>query len=63
MSETPRAFVELKRGAELSEMELRDWCKERLVFKIPGKFMFEPIPKTSTGKVQKFLLRQRFTLS
>ena len=62
--ETPCAFVELKRGAELSEMELRDWCKERLAgFKIPGKFMFEPIPKTSTGKVQKFLLRQRFTLS
>ena len=40
--------------------ELRDWCKQELAgYKVPGKFVFAPIPKTSTGKVQKFVLREQ----
>jgi len=39
---------------------LRDWCKQELAgYKVPGKFVFAPIPKTSTGKVQKFVLREQ----
>ncbi len=58
--ETPCAFVELVEGAEIDATELRVWCKGNMAaFKVPGLFFFETIPKTSTGKIQKYLLRQR----
>ncbi|MBM4187646.1 MAG: acyl-CoA synthetase [Gemmatimonadetes bacterium] len=58
--ETPCAFVELKPGAAVSEQELIDHCRARLAhFKAPKSVMFGPLPKTSTGKIQKFVLRQQ----
>jgi fatty-acyl-CoA synthase len=58
--ETPCAFVELKPGAQTTEAELIKHCRARLAhFKVPKTFLFEPLPRTSTGKVQKFALRQR----
>jgi fatty-acyl-CoA synthase len=58
--EVPKAFVALKPGQVLSEGELRDFCRGRLAgFKIPKTFAFGELPKTSTGKVQKFVLRER----
>ncbi len=58
--ETPCAFIEFVDGKKASIDELRDWCRQRLAgYKIPGDFRFEPIPKTSTGKIQKYALRQR----
>ena len=58
--ETPCAFVELGPNSQASEADLRDWCRENLAgFKVPRHFVFGVIPKTSTGKVQKFTLRQR----
>jgi fatty-acyl-CoA synthase len=57
--EVPCAFVELKDGAEASEAELQAFCRERLArFKVPKRFVFRPLPKTSTGKIQKFVLRE-----
>ena len=57
--ETPCAFVELGEGENLSEEDLRNWCIERLAkFKVPSKFVFTTVPRTSTGKIQKFLLRE-----
>ena len=53
------AFVELKEGAEATEEELLAFCRERMArFKVPKKFIFRPLPKTSTGKIQKFVLRE-----
>jgi fatty-acyl-CoA synthase len=58
--EVPCAFVELKDGASATEAELNAFCRERLApFKVPKQFVFGTIAKTSTGKVQKFLLRQQ----
>ena len=58
--EVPCAFIELRDGARLTEEELRAFCKERMAhFKVPKKFIFEAVPKTSTGKIQKFLLREK----
>ena len=58
--ETPYAFVELKTGCRLSSSELREWCKQYLAgFKLPSLFVFGPIDKTSTGKVQKVQLRAK----
>ena len=58
--EVPCAFVELKPGHEASEAELIAFARERLAgFKTPKKVVFEELPKTSTGKIQKFELRQR----
>ena len=58
--ETPCAFVTLKRGAEASGQEIIDFCRERLAhFKAPKTVIFEELPKTSTGKIQKFVLRER----
>ena len=58
--ETPCAFIELADGASASDDELHDWCKKELAgFKVPGKFVFASIPKTSTGKIQKFVLREQ----
>ncbi|MEI6767448.1 MAG: acyl-CoA synthetase [Betaproteobacteria bacterium] len=62
--ETPVAFVELKLGSELTAQELLDHCKSLLAsYKIPRDFRFEAIPKTSTGKIQKFELRKRADLT
>ncbi|MGH6948056.1 MAG: acyl-CoA synthetase [Kiloniellales bacterium] len=58
--ESPCAFVELKPGASASDAELIAFCRERLAhFKAPRTIVFRPIPKTSTGKIQKFLLREQ----
>jgi fatty-acyl-CoA synthase len=55
----PCAFIEVKEGASVSAEELRDFCRERMAhFKVPKKFIFEALPKTSTGKIQKFNLRE-----
>ncbi|HEX8987013.1 MAG TPA: acyl-CoA synthetase [Rhodocyclaceae bacterium] len=58
--EVPCAFIELREGASVTEEELKAFCRERMAhFKVPKKFVFEAVPKTSTGKIQKFLLRER----
>ncbi len=58
--ETPCAYVELKPGLEVSERELIDHCRANLAhYKAPTSVVFGPLPKTSTGKIQKFVLRQR----
>lgn len=58
--EVPCAFVSLKTGQEMSAEELIAYCREELAgFKIPKKVLFGPIEKTSTGKVQKYLLREK----
>ena len=57
--ETPCAFVELKPGHEASADELMQWCKINLAgYKVPRHIVFAEIPKTSTGKIQKFKLRE-----
>jgi fatty-acyl-CoA synthase len=58
--EAPLAFVETKAGASVTAPELIAHCKTLLAgYKVPREIRFEPIPKTSTGKIQKFELRQR----
>jgi fatty-acyl-CoA synthase len=58
--EAPLAFVELKPGAAVTAAELVAHCKALLAgYKVPREIRFEPIPKTSTGKIQKFQLRER----
>jgi fatty-acyl-CoA synthase len=58
--ETPCAFVTLKDGAVAEAGEIIAFCRERLAhFKAPRHVIFGPLPKTSTGKIQKFLLRER----
>ena len=58
--EVPCAFIETKPDTQVSEEDLVKFCRENLAgFKIPKKFIFCEIPKTSTGKIQKFVLRQR----
>jgi fatty-acyl-CoA synthase len=58
--ETPLAYVELKPGAEVSAAELIAHCRGLLAgYKVPREVRFEVIPKTSTGKIQKFQLRER----
>ena len=58
--EVPCAFVELKEGAEATEEELIAFARDRLAgFKTPKRVIFEELPKTSTGKIQKFELRKR----
>jgi fatty-acyl-CoA synthase len=58
--ETPCAFVELVAGKTVDAASLRAWCKEQLAsYKVPGQFVFTPIPRTSTGKIQKFILREQ----
>ncbi|HKQ94213.1 MAG TPA: AMP-binding protein, partial [Aestuariivirgaceae bacterium] len=57
--ETPCAFVELRPGASATAEDLIAWCREGLArFKCPRHVRFVEIPKTSTGKIQKFKLRQ-----
>ena len=56
--EVPCAFVELKPGAQATEAELIAFCRERLAgFKCPKQVVFTEVPRTSTGKVQKHVLR------
>ncbi len=58
--ETPCAFVELIEGKNASEEEIIKFCRETLAgFKLPKKVVFSPLPKTSTGKIQKFELRKK----
>ncbi|MBK6321579.1 acyl-CoA synthetase [Candidatus Aalborgicola defluviihabitans] len=58
--ETPVAYVELKAGAEVTAADLVAHCKALLAgYKVPRDIRFESIPKTSTGKIQKFELRSR----
>ncbi len=57
--ETPCAFVELKPGADVSTAELVQWCRTQLAsYKCPRHVVFAELPKTSTGKIQKFKLRE-----
>ena len=57
--ETPCAFVELKPSEMVSAEELIAWCRANLArFKVPRHVIFAEIPKTSTGKIQKFVLRE-----
>ena len=56
--ETPCAFVALRPGVAATEREIIDWCRAHLAhFKCPKTVIFRELPKTSTGKVQKFKLR------
>ncbi len=56
--ETPCAFVELKPDAKVTEQEVIEHCRKHLAaFKCPRSVVFGPVPKTSTGKIQKFILR------
>ncbi|MEO8717548.1 MAG: acyl-CoA synthetase [Burkholderiales bacterium] len=58
--ETPCAFIELKPEARVSEAELIDFCRQHLAkFKAPRTVVFGELPKTSTGKIQKFMLRAK----
>jgi fatty-acyl-CoA synthase len=58
--ETPCAFIELIEGQIVSEEELSRFCREHLAgFKMPKTFIFQTLPKTSTGKIQKFELREQ----
>jgi fatty-acyl-CoA synthase len=58
--ERPKAFVTLSEGAAATPEEIIAFCRERLAhYKCPDSIEFGPLPKTSTGKTQKFVLRQR----
>ena len=58
--ETPCAFVELKQGVSVSETEIIEFCRSQMArFKAPRAVVFGELPKTSTGKIQKFLLREK----
>ena len=58
--ETPCAFVELKPGAQATEKEMIEFCRGHLAhFKAPRAIVFGELPKTSTGRIQKFVLREK----
>lgn len=58
--ETPCAFVGLKEGQEASEQDIISFCREHMAnFKAPKSIVFSELPKTSTGKIQKFILREK----
>jgi fatty-acyl-CoA synthase len=58
--ETPCAFVEVRPGVEVTGHQLIEHCRGHLArFKVPRTVVFGPLPKTSTGKIQKFVLRQQ----
>jgi fatty-acyl-CoA synthase len=58
--EHPCAFVELRAGAKVTEDEILGFARGRLAkFKLPRTIVFSELPKTSTGKIQKFVLRER----
>ena len=57
--ETPLAVIELKPGATASEADIVAWCRAHLAaYKCPRHVLFQELPKTSTGKIQKFRLRE-----
>jgi fatty-acyl-CoA synthase len=59
--ETPCAFIELKPGASTSQEDIISHCRELLAgFKVPKTVVFQELPKTATGKIQKFELRNHF---
>jgi len=56
----PCAFVELRDGVEITSEAIVAHCREHLAgFKVPKKIIFGELPKTSTGKIQKFVLREK----
>ncbi|WP_417426879.1 AMP-binding protein [Hoeflea sp.] len=58
--ETPCAFIELKSGSQVEAEELMAFCRSHLAgFKLPRKLVFVDLPKTATGKIQKFVLREQ----
>jgi fatty-acyl-CoA synthase len=58
--ETPCAFVELKENTKMTGQEIIDFCRKHLArFKAPRAVVFGELPRTSTGKIQKFQLRER----
>src|SRR5260221_4904652 len=58
--ETPCAFIELKKDSKTSETEIIDFCRTQMAkFKAPRAVVFGELPKTSTGKIQKFMLREK----
>jgi fatty-acyl-CoA synthase len=58
--ESPCAFVTLKPGAEIDAAHIIAWCRDHLAhYKVPKTVVFGPLPKTSTGKIQKFALREQ----
>ena len=58
--ESPCAFVTLKEGVNADETEIIEFCRANMAgFKVPRTVIFGPLPKTSTGKIQKFILRER----
>ena len=60
--ETPCAFLELKDGERISEEDIKLFCKENMAsFKVPKTVIFQELPKTSTGKIQKYVLREQLS--
>jgi fatty-acyl-CoA synthase len=58
--EVPCAFIELRDGANPSEREMIDFCRQHMArFKVPKRVIFCTLPKTSTGKIQKYVLREQ----
>ena len=58
--ETPCAFVTLRQGKSATEADIIAYCREHMAhFKAPRHIVFGPLPKTSTGKIQKFTLREQ----
>ncbi|BAY91458.1 MULTISPECIES: long-chain-fatty-acid--CoA ligase [unclassified Tolypothrix] len=58
--EVPKAFVTLKEGMQVTEQELVQFCRSQIAgFKCPNAIEFTSLPKTSTGKIQKYLLREK----
>ena len=58
--ETPTAFIELKPGEEATPEEMIEFCRNKMAhYKCPRRVVFDELPKTSTGKIQKFVLRER----
>ena len=58
--EVPCAFIELKPQHQWNDDQAKEWCKKNLAsFKVPKYYFFEDIPRTSTGKIQKYILREK----
>ncbi|MBE1237149.1 acyl-CoA synthetase [Phaeovibrio sulfidiphilus] len=58
--ETPCAFIELRPGMEVTEEEILEHCRQHLAgYKMPKQIYFETLPRTATGKIQKYMLRQQ----
>src|SRR3546814_20828407 len=58
--ESPCAFVTLREGESATAEEIVAFCRDMLArYKVPRSVVFGPLPKTSTGKIQKFVLRDR----